>query len=53
MVNAVRYERNLVLLPDRPVEAWAVEGVDTLREEDLEFLAGLGAELVLVDTGWR
>jgi uncharacterized protein len=51
MVNAVRYDRSLVVLPDRPVETWDVAGVDTLREEDLEFLAGLGAEIVLVGTG--
>jgi uncharacterized protein len=51
MVNAVRYERSLVVLPDRPVEAWPVAGVDTLREEDLEFLAGLGVEIVLLGTG--
>ncbi len=51
LVNAVRYDRSLVVLPDRPVETWDVAGVDTLREEDLEFLAGLGAEIVLVGTG--
>ena len=51
MVNAVRYDRSLVVLPDRPIETWDVAGVDTLREEDLEFLAGLGAEIVLVGTG--
>ncbi len=51
MVNAVRYEHSLVVLPDRPVETWVVEGVDTLREEDLEFLAGLGVEIVLLGTG--
>jgi uncharacterized protein len=51
MVNAVRYERSLVVLPDRPVEAWAAEGVDMLREEDLQFLAELGVEIVLLGTG--
>jgi uncharacterized protein len=51
MVNAVRYEHSLVVLPDRPVEAWAVAGVETLRQEDFGFLAGLGAEIVLVGTG--
>jgi uncharacterized protein len=53
MVNAVRYDRSLVVLPGRPVGAWAVAGVETLREEDFEFLAGLGAEIVLVGTGER
>ena len=51
MVNAVRYEHSLVVLPDRPVESWAVAGADTLREEHLEYLAGLGAEIVLLGTG--
>jgi len=51
LVNAVRYERSLVVLPDRPVEAWAAEGVDMLREEDLQFLAELGVEIVLLGTG--
>jgi len=51
MVNAVRHERSLVVLPDRPVEAWPVEGVDALQEEDLQFLAGLGVEIVLLGTG--
>jgi uncharacterized protein len=51
MVNAVRYERSLVVLADRPVEAWAVGEVDALREKDLEFLARLGVEIVLLGTG--
>ncbi len=51
MVNAVRYERSLVVLPDRPVKTWDVAGVDTLREDDLEFLGGLGVEIVLLGTG--
>jgi len=51
MVNAMRHESSLVVLPDRPVEAWPVEGVDALQEEDLQFLAGLGVEIVLLGTG--
>jgi uncharacterized protein len=51
MVNAVRYERSLLVLPDRPVADWGVSGVEALREQDLEFLAGLGVEIVLLGTG--
>lgn len=51
MVNAVRHERSLVVLPDRPVEAWPVGEVDALQEKDLQFLAGLGVEIVLLGTG--
>ncbi len=53
MVNAVRYENSLVVLPDRPVQAWAVAGVDALREEDFQFLGALGVEIVLLGTGAR
>jgi uncharacterized protein len=51
MVNAVRYERSLLVLPDRPVADWAVPGVEALREDDLGSLAGLGVEIVLLGTG--
>jgi uncharacterized protein len=51
MVNAVRHERSLVVLPDRPVESWPVSGVGALQEDDLQFLAGLGVEIVLLGTG--
>ena len=51
MVNAVRYERSLLVLPDRPVETWDVAGVDALRENDLALLGGLGVEIVLLGTG--
>ena len=51
MVNAVRYERSLVVLPDQPVKTWDVGGLDTLGEDDLDFLGGLGVEIVLLGTG--
>jgi uncharacterized protein len=51
MVNAVRYERSLLVLPDRPIVHWAVSGAEALREEDLGSLAGLGVEIVLLGTG--
>jgi uncharacterized protein len=51
MVNAVRYARSIVVLPDRPVADWAVSAVEVLRDEDLESLAGLGVEIVLLGTG--
>lgn len=51
LVNAMRHESSLVVLPDRPVESWRVSGVDALQEDDLQFLAGLGVEIVLLGTG--
>ena len=51
MVNAVRYETSLVVLPDRPVETWAVAGIESLREEDFAFLTGLDVEIMLLGTG--
>lgn len=51
MVNSVRYEHSLVVVPDRPIERWNVSGPASLREDDLAVLASLGAEIVLLGTG--
>jgi uncharacterized protein len=53
MVNRVRFERSLVVAPDRLVEDWPVPTLEALTPERVEFLAGLGAEVVLLGTGPR
>jgi uncharacterized protein len=53
MVNRVRYEKSLVVAPDRPVEDWPVPTLEALTRERIEFLAGFGAEVVLLGTGRR
>ena len=51
MVNHVRYERSLVVTPERIVEDWRAEGIDGLTAGDFEFLLALKPEIVLLGTG--
>jgi uncharacterized protein len=53
MVNRQRYERNLVVLPDRIVTDWRPAGFDQLSAEDFARLAELAPEIVLLGTGSR
>ena len=53
MVNRQRYERNLVVLPDRIVTDWQPAGFDQLGAEDFARLAELQPEIVLLGTGSR
>ena len=51
MVNRVRYENNLIILPDRIIEDWAVESFEQLAPEHFNFLLSLRPEMVLFGTG--
>ncbi len=53
MVNRQRYERNLVVLPDRIVTDWQPAGFDQLSATDFARLAELQPEIVLLGTGSR
>jgi len=53
MVNRQRYERNLVVLPDRIVTDWRPAGFDQLSAGDFAQLAELVPEIVLLGTGSR
>ncbi len=53
MVNRQRYERNLVVLPDRIVTDWQPAGFDQLGAGDFAQLAELAPEIVLLGTGSR
>lgn len=50
-VNAVRHTSNLIVLPDRLVEAWTAASFDTLSTTDFALLATLDAEVILLATG--
>jgi uncharacterized protein len=50
-VNGVRYERSLVVLPDRVVTDWNVPTLESLTQESMAALVGLKPELVLLGTG--
>jgi uncharacterized protein len=52
LVNGVRYEESIVVLPDR-VLAWEGRAFDDLKTDDFAFLATLQAEIVLLGTGAR
>ena len=53
MVNNLRYERSLVVLPDRLVEDWSVAAPGALTLSHLERLAALAPEVLLLGTGVR
>ena len=50
-VNAVRYNSNLVVLPDRLITEWTMAHFETLGVADFELLATLDAEIILLGTG--
>jgi uncharacterized protein len=49
-VNGVRYERSLIVLPDRVLD-WEVVDLDDLTESALCQLAGLSLEILILGTG--
>ena len=51
MINHVRYEQSLVVLPDRIIENWEPKTFEQLKTEHFEFLLSLQPEMVLVGTG--
>ncbi|HSD61598.1 MAG TPA: Mth938-like domain-containing protein [Burkholderiales bacterium] len=53
MVNNSRYERSLVVLPDRLVEDWGVAAPGALTLAHMEELAALAPEVLLLGTGAR
>lgn len=52
-VNAARYERSLLVLPDRVVADWGPDRFDALAPEHLAALVDIAPEVVLLGTGAR
>jgi len=50
-VNGVRHDCNLAVLPDRLLPNWTQATFETLCVADLELLASLDADIVLLGTG--
>ncbi|MBK8384973.1 MAG: Mth938-like domain-containing protein [Candidatus Accumulibacter sp.] len=50
-VNGVRHNCNLAVLPDRLLPNWTQATFETLCAADLELLASLDAEIILLGTG--
>ncbi len=51
LVNHVRYETHLIVLPDSIIQDWDVPGYDGLTVRHFEYLAGLQPEIALLGTG--
>lgn len=50
-INQVRYEHNLIVLPDHIIENWQVESVVQLKVADFDCLRPFHPEIVLLGTG--
>jgi uncharacterized protein len=53
MVNRQRFERSLVVLPERILLDWAATTFEALAPGHLAALAGLDMEIILLGTGAR
>jgi len=53
MVNRRRFERSLVVMPERLLLDWPPNRFDELAPEHLAALAGLDLEIILLGTGAR
>jgi uncharacterized protein len=51
VINHVRYEQSLIVLPDRIIENWEPKTFEQLEAAHFEFLLSLAPEMVLVGTG--
>lgn len=51
MVNNLRYERSLVVTPERVIEDWLVRDFGALNAPDFEFLRALKPAIVLFGSG--
>lgn len=50
-VNTIRYERSLIVLPERVIEDWNASDFDSLTVAHFERIAELKPEVVLLGTG--
>ncbi|MFZ5558829.1 MAG: Mth938-like domain-containing protein [Pseudomonadota bacterium] len=51
LVNQQRFERSLILLPERVIPDWGVASAAELTPTQVEFLAALEVEILLLGTG--
>lgn len=50
-VNQIRHSTNLILMPNQIIEPWQVAGFESLCAEDIDQIAALKPEVVLLGTG--
>ncbi|SET22186.1 Uncharacterized conserved protein, contains Mth938-like domain [Nitrosospira multiformis] len=51
MINHVRYDHSLIVLPDRLIEEWEAKTFEELNTEHFQFILSLQPEMVLFGTG--
>ena len=53
LINQVRYERNLIVLPDQLIEDWPVMSVSELEIQHFENLFLYKPEIIILGTGTK
>lgn len=51
LINGVRHESNVLVMPDSPVAAWDVQNPVLMTPEQISRLAQLDVEILLIGTG--
>lgn len=51
MINKIRHEQNLIVLPDEIIEQWPVESATTLSLDDFDSVLLRKPEIILLGTG--
>jgi uncharacterized protein len=50
-INQVRYEHNLIVLPDHIIENWQIENIEQLEAAHFDCIRPFQPEIVLLGTG--
>ncbi|MDV6344556.1 Mth938-like domain-containing protein [Nitrosomonas sp. Is37] len=50
-INQVRYEHNLIVLPDHIIENWQIESIEQLKAAHFDCLRPFQPEIILLGTG--
>ncbi|MBC7945266.1 MAG: Mth938-like domain-containing protein [Burkholderiales bacterium] len=53
LVNGQRFERSLIVLPERLIADWGLDSFESLSARDFDFLLSLQPEILLLGTGDR
>lgn len=53
LINGVRHESNMLVMPDSPVAVWAVQDPSDMSGDQIRHLAELDVEVLLIGTGPR
>lgn len=51
LINQIRYEKNLIVLPDHLIENWSISSVQELEIQHLEGVLPHAPEIILLGTG--